>query len=136
VYILCPPTNQELPKKHHVSKRSAASDRTVHIYFGTFTKSLGVYSDRNLSWNVHVDNLWKKIAAGIEVQKRSGAFVPFDTLQTMYTSLVQPHFDYCSEIWGCCQKNLSTKLQKLRNRAARIFLRARYDTNESVAMAF
>ena len=95
----------------------------------TFTKSLGVYIDQNLSWNVHVNNLCKKIAAGIGVIKRSRAFVPFDTLQYMYSSLVQPHFDYCSEIWGCCNKTLSTKLQKLQNRAARILLRASYDTN-------
>ena len=47
----------------------------------TFTKSLGVYIDQNLSWNVHVNNLCKKIAAGIGVIKRSKAFVPFDTLQ-------------------------------------------------------
>jgi len=74
----------------------------------TFTKSLGVYIDQNLSWNVQVDNLCKKIATGIRVLKHSRAFVPFDTLQTMYPSLVQPHFDYCSEIWGCCNKTLSS----------------------------
>ena len=61
--------------------------------------------------------------------ERSRAFVPFDTLQNMYTSLVQPHFDYCSEIWGCCNKTLSIKHQKLQNRVARILLRASYDTN-------
>ena len=47
----------------------------------TFTKSLGVYIDQNRSWNVHVNNLCKKIAAGVGVIKRSRAFVPFDTLQ-------------------------------------------------------
>ena len=48
----------------------------------------------------------------------------------MYFSLVQPHFDYCSEIWGCCNKHyVRTELQKLQNRAARILLRASYDTN-------
>ena len=31
----------------------------------------------------------------------------------MYCSLVQPHFDYCSEIWGCYKNTLSIKLQKL-----------------------
>lgn len=31
----------------------------------TFTKSLGVYNDRNLSRNVHVDKLRNKVAAGI-----------------------------------------------------------------------
>jgi len=95
----------------------------------TFTKSRGVYIDQRLSRNVYVDKLCKTIAAGIGVLKRSRAFVPFDTLQTMYTFLVQPHFDYCSEIWGCCNKTLSVKLQKLQNRARRIFLRASYDTN-------
>ena len=42
-----------------------------------FTKSLGVYIDQNLSWNFHVDNLCKKIAAGIGVLKRSRAFELF-----------------------------------------------------------
>ena len=56
----------------------------------TFTKSLGVYIDQNLSWNVHVNNLCKKIAAGIGVIKRSRDFVSFDTLQYMYSSYVQP----------------------------------------------
>ena len=31
----------------------------------TFTKCLGVHTDQNLSWNVHVDKLSKKIASGI-----------------------------------------------------------------------
>ena len=61
--------------------------------------------------------------------KRFRAFVPFDTLQTMYTSLVQPRFDYCSEIWGCCNETLSIKLRKLQNCAAHILLRGSYDTN-------
>ena len=94
----------------------------------TFTKSLGVYIKQNLPWNVHVNKWWKKIAAGIGVIKRSRILVPFDTLQYMYFSLVKPHFDYCSEIWGCCNKTLPIKLQKLQNRAARILLMASYDT--------
>jgi len=57
-----------------------------------FTKSLGFYIDRNLSWNVHFDNLCKKIAASIGVLKRFRPFVPSDTLQNMYNSLGQPHF--------------------------------------------
>ena len=34
--------------------------------------------------------------------------------------MVQPHFDYCNVVWGNCSKNLSSKLRKLQNRAARI----------------
>ena len=34
------------------------------------TKSLGVHIDQTLSWNVHVENLCKKIASGIRALKR------------------------------------------------------------------
>ena len=52
----------------------------------TSTKSLAVYIDQNLSWNVHVHNLCEKIAAGIGVLKHSRDLVSFhfDTLQNMY----------------------------------------------------
>ena len=42
---------------------------------------------------------------------------------------MQPHFDYCSVVWGNCTKTLSTKLQKLQNRAARIITYWSYDVN-------
>ena len=42
---------------------------------------------------------------------------------------MQPHFDYCSVVWGNCNKSLSIKLQKLQNRAARILTSSSYDAN-------
>ena len=51
----------------------------------------------------------------------------------MYTSLVQPHFDHCGEIWGCCNKTLPFKLSKLQNRAACILLRASYDNADTIS---
>ena len=87
-----------------------------------FTKSLGVYIDQNLTWNVHIEHIFKKIASCIGILKRSRSFVPFEMLLCiyMYNALVQPHFDYCSVVWGNCNKSLSIKLQKLQNRAVRI----------------
>ena len=60
----------------------------------TFTKSLVVYIDHNLCWNVHVDNLSKKIASGIGMLKLSRAFFPSDTLQNMisHTSITVTRF--------------------------------------------
>ena len=85
-----------------------------------FTKSRGVYIDQNLTWNVHIEHISKKIASCIGILKRSRSFVPFETLLCIYNALVQPHFDYCSVVWGNCNKSLSIKLQKLQNRVARI----------------
>lgn len=93
------------------------------------TKSLGVHIDENLSWNVHIDKLCKKIASGIGALKRIRPFVPHSTLQSIFNSLIQPHFDYCSAVWGTCNKTLANRLQKLQNRAARVLTFSSYDTN-------
>ena len=74
----------------------------------------------NLTWNVHIENLSKKIASGIGALKRIRAFVPYKTLLFIFNSLVKPHFDYCNVVWGSYNKTLANKLQKLQNRAARV----------------
>ena len=85
--------------------------------------------DQNLTWNAHIEHISKKIASCIGILKRSRSFVPFETLLFIYNALVQPHFDYCSVVWGNCNKSLSIKLQKLQNRAARILTSSSYDAN-------
>ena len=94
-----------------------------------YAKSLGVYVDCNLSWNIHVDKLCKKIASGIGALKRIRPFVPNYTLLSIFKSSLQPHFDYCSVVWGNCSKTLSNKLQKLQNRATRILTFSSFDAN-------
>ena len=47
----------------------------------------------------------------------------------MYHSWIQPHFDYCSEVWGNIGVVLTHKLQKLQNRAVRIITSSTYDTS-------
>ena len=48
-------------------------------------------------------------------------------LRKVYDSLVKPHFDYCDGVWRNCSKNLSSKLQKLRNRTAHVLTFCNYD---------
>ena len=71
-----------------------------------------MHIDQHLSWNVHNDNLCKKVASGI------GTFVNSNTLQMIFSSLFQPYFDYCSVVWDGCGTILAGKIQKLQNRAA------------------
>ncbi|XP_068743078.1 uncharacterized protein [Montipora capricornis] len=92
-------------------------------------KSLGVHIDDNLSWNVHIDMISKKIASGIGALKRCRPFVPQTTLQSIYNALIQPYFDYCSEVRGHCGATWANKLQILQNRAARILTFSSYDSS-------
>ena len=52
------------------------------------TKSPGVYIDENLTWDVHIKHISKKIASCIGILKRSRSFVPFETLLWIYNALV------------------------------------------------
>ena len=46
-------------------------------------------------------------------------------------SLIFPHFDYCSAVWGCIGNGLSQKLEKLQNRAARITTGSSWDARSA-----
>ena len=90
---------------------------------------LGVKLDENLSWASHIDMICKKASSGIGAIKRIKPFVPVHTLESIYKSLVQPYFDYCSPLWDTCGKLLKDKLQRFQTRAARVILAANNDTH-------
>ena len=83
--------------------------------------------DDNLSWKEQVNNIIKKVSKAIGVIRCVKPYIKKDSLVTLYQSLVLPHFDYCSLVWGNCNNTLQEKVQKLQNRAARVITGATYD---------
>ena len=88
---------------------------------------LGVKLDETLNWDEHIEMVCKKVGAGIGILKRIKPYVPANTLISIYNALIQPYFDYCSPLWGVCNKTLRDNLQKFQNRAARIIAGASYE---------
>ena len=66
-------------------------------------------------WNHHIEMICKKVAAGTEMIKRIKPYVPANTLQTIYSALIEPYFDYSSPLWGVCNKTkkINSKNSKL-----------------------
>jgi hypothetical protein len=88
--------------------------------------------DENLSWEEHVNYISKKVAKGLGMLRRIRDLVPINTLVDIFSSIILPHFDYCSSVWdNQCRKGLRDKLQKLQNRAARIITRSNYEIRSS-----
>jgi hypothetical protein len=92
------------------------------------TKSLGLMIDDTLCLSAQVEKITKKVNTGRSIIRRLRDIVDYNTLITVYKSLIQPHFDYCSQVWGCLGKVLSDKVQRLQNRAFRIITREGYET--------
>ena len=80
---------------------------------------LGVLIDEKLTFETHIEYICKKACTGIGVLRRIKPFVSLCTLVTLYNSLVQPYFNYCSPLWDTCGKKLKDKLQKLQSRVGR-----------------
>ena len=55
----------------------------------------------------------------IAVLKRMKKIPPFETRKCLYIGFLFPHFNYCSETWHFCNKNITTKLEKVNERALR-----------------
>ena len=69
------------------------------------TKIIGVYIDESLTWSKHIEEITKKITAGISALKRLRDFASRDVLVSVYNALIiMPHLDYCCEVWDSCTR--------------------------------
>ena len=100
----------------------------------THSKVLGVEIDQFLSWDKHVDSIAKKLTSGIGAIRRIRVFVDRETLVAIHNAIVQPHFNYCSEVWDTLGEGLSKRLQKLQNRSARIITQMSNETPHQEAL--
>ena len=98
------------------------------------SQCLGVEIDEFLTWDAHISSVSKKVSSGIGVIKKIKPFVPTSNLLSVYQSIVEPYLDYCSVVWDDISDQLTDKLQKLQNRAARVITGADYRTPSSVLL--
>ena len=91
------------------------------------TKYLGVQIDCSLNWKQQIKAVSSKVSRAIGFLRHAKSFLPKETLQTLYTGIVEPHFRYCCSVWGCAALTEINQLQKLQNRAARIITNSSFD---------
>ena len=105
---------------------------TKFLYTVTVLKSLkrvakfsylGVGLDENLSWKDHVEYVSSKVSRRIGLLSRIRSCLTLEASKQVYTTLLQPLFDYADVAWegiseGCCKE-----LHRLQNRAPQIMLR-------------
>ena len=94
-------------------------------------KYLGIQVDSNLIWKGHIKALSTKISRAIGFLKHAKSFLTQNTLKTLYTSIVEPHFRYCCSGWENCGETETSLLQRLQNRAAKILTNSNYDADAS-----
>ena len=87
------------------------------------TKYLGVIIDSELKWNIHIENMCKKIGKMVGFLGRLRHYVNETNLKIIYQSVILPHFEYADNVWSSSSDKYLDRLQKLQNRAGRIILK-------------
>ena len=83
------------------------------IYSVKIAESVSIMIHKILPWVPNLIKLQKNVNSGHNFQRKLRDVVDFRTLITIYLLIIQPHFDYCSQIGACLGTELSDKLQKL-----------------------
>ena len=92
----------------------------VNIPRKEVTKFLGVYVDHKLTWKQHVEHLCLRISKSIGVLYSIRKCLSLSTKKMLYYSLVYPHLQYCSAVWGAAVETTLNPLFLLQKRAIRI----------------
>ena len=95
------------------------------------TKYLGVEIDPSLDWKEQIKFISTKVSRAVGFLKHAKSFLPKETLKTIYTGIVEPHFRYCCSVWSCAGTTEINQLQRLQNRAARIVTNSSFDAQSS-----
>ena len=90
------------------------------------SKCLGLEIDKHLTWESQMKSISKKVVYAYVMLKKIKSPVTYENLINIYKSTIEPYLDYCSIVWDSVGSELSSKLQRLQNRAARIITGARY----------
>ncbi|CAG9128697.1 unnamed protein product [Plutella xylostella] len=78
-------------------------------------KNLGLHIQNNLSWELHVSEISRKIYASMHGLKRLQNFLPYSTKVTLVNSLLLPIIDYADVCYPDLTEELLDKLDRLLN---------------------
>ena len=83
--------------------------------------------DCSLNWKEQIKAVSSKVSRAVGFLRHAKSFLPKETLQTLYTGIVEPHLRYCCSVWGCAALTEINQLQKLQNHATRIITNSSFD---------
>ena len=73
---------------------------------------LGLHVSSDITWNLHMDEVSKKISRITGILKKLQLIVPKNILLTIYNTLILPHINYGLLVWG----NQSGKILQLQKK--------------------
>ena len=76
-------------------------------------KLLGLEIDKELTFHLHVDKLYKKLSQCIGILKKNRHCLQIKHMVIFYNAIIRPVMDYVSVIWSNCNKHCLDRVLKL-----------------------
>ena len=91
-------------------------------------KLLGLIIDKDLSFEAHIDELYKKLSKRLRLLRHVSPHLKKRHKLTFYLTAIRPVMLYLSPIWSSRSKELPERVLRMQKRAARIILDAERTT--------
>jgi hypothetical protein len=99
-------------------------------------KVLGIVVDQELRWNVHINNICRKLSKNLYLLSRLKPFVEAEGLKMFFVAHCQSFINYASTVWCGASENLLKKLNSLHRRGAKLIVTNPYlSTSEKLKAA-
>ena len=94
---------------NHVNKQAIHKQELDQIHnwlianglkLNTNNKFLRLHVSSDITWNLHIDEMSKKISRITGILKKLQLIVPKNILLTIYITLILPHINYGLLVWG------------------------------------
>ena len=85
-----------------------------------FTKYLGIYFDKHLSWKKQIEYVKQRISRGIGILYKLRHMIPQHLLKNIYYALLYPYITYGIINWGCAYKSNLDPVEKAMKKIVRI----------------
>ena len=83
-------------------------------------KLLGMTVDKNLSFNLHLKILCKKVNQKVSALARIVRILPFQKRQLIMKTFIESQFSYCPLVWMFCSRTMNKKINHIHERALRL----------------
>ena len=118
-FVIFRPRQKKLENEVNLNVIGNNTDILTSLECKEYVKYLGVLIDSHLSWKFHIDYVAFKLSKIVGIIARLRHFVPFNTLLSIYQSLMLPYLTFGLSAWGQAAKLHLNKLLLLQKRAIR-----------------
>ena len=94
-------------------------------------KLLGLYIDKKLNFEHHINFILKKANNKLHALMRVSKYLTHEKLRLLLKTFIESQFNYCPLIW-MCHRALNKKINKLHERALRLVYRDKSLTFEQM----